>query len=73
MEKYILISELDFTKYKENKCPTCQKIALYVCNCTYKEKRCENNHIWYNKEGKNIKGNPHEKEASELGFFPNLI
>ena len=45
---------------EEEKCPTCKEKVVYVCSCSYNDKRCKNAHIWYTtRDGKIKKGNPH--------------
>jgi hypothetical protein len=42
-------------------CPDCETPALFECSCDLKDMECKNGHIWhFNKEGKVIKGDPHD-------------
>jgi len=41
-------------------CPKCNESPVNVCPCTYNDKICSNNHIWYtNRDGQTKYGNPH--------------
>jgi len=41
-------------------CPVCGTVALYECECEYKDKQCCNGHVWHiNKSGQIAKGDPH--------------
>ena len=49
-----------FTDEKSNDiCPDCQTESLYECDCIYKDRQCKNGHIWFIKNGKIEKGDPH--------------
>jgi hypothetical protein len=54
-------SSLDTTlKSDDLKCPECSKMAVYICNCGYSDKRCCEGHTWYcDRDGKLKTGNPH--------------
>jgi len=42
-------------------CPECGQVALYDCNCEYKDKQCGNGHVWHiNRRGQIARGDPHE-------------
>ena len=48
------------TKQLGMTCPDCGNVALYECDCRYKDKQCGKGHIWHiNKDGKIIVGDPH--------------
>lgn len=52
------------TKENDNleSCPMCSVSSFITCPCTYNDKKCENNHIWYTaRDGKIQFGNPHKK------------
>ena len=42
-------------------CPECGQVALYECNCEYKDKQCGNGHVWHiNQNGQISRGDPHD-------------
>lgn len=48
------------TDLEQEPCPLCNNISIYVCPCSYNDKRCGSGHSWYtDREGKIKNGNPH--------------
>lgn len=61
---YATFADKDTEKTHRNlgmMCPVCGTVALYECECEYKDKQCGNGHVWHiNKRGQITKGDPHD-------------
>lgn len=57
---YATFTDKESEQEQVNICPICKGDALYVCDCRYADKQCNNGHIWFiNKDKKIIIGDPH--------------
>jgi hypothetical protein len=52
-------SEKQVYNQKVDKCPICDEIPLYDCDCDYRDMICKNKHCWYIKKGMIMIGDPH--------------
>lgn len=52
-----------FSTENQKSCPSCNKPAVFGCDCKYKDNECENNHIWFiDEKGTTQIGDPHQKK-----------
>ena len=47
------------SKYWEDECPVCGKLATSACRCPINERTCDNNHTWHYEGGNKVLGKGH--------------